>query len=123
MAKKILIVDDMDLNRVILTGILSSEYDVLEASNGREAMDIVEKEVDDIYAMFLDIVMPEMSGTEVLKYMNAKNYIEKIPVFIITGDDDADNESTCDALGAKGFVRKPFSNSAIRECLENLQNN
>ena len=118
MADKILVVDDMDLNRVILNEILSSKYEVIEACDGREALGIIRKGADDICAMFLDIVMPVMNGIEVLGAMNEEGLIGKFPVFIITGDDAEENEPVCRKLGATDFVRKPFSNSVIRESLE-----
>lgn len=70
--RTVLVVDDMQINRQILTKILSNEYDVLDAENGKVAMDILHESSDKISAILLDLIMPEMDGYEVLKRMQDK---------------------------------------------------
>ena len=65
----ILIVDDVELNRAILAELFSDIYHILEAENGREALDILEKDIDQVVMVLLDIVMPVMDGFEVLQEM------------------------------------------------------
>ena len=80
---QILIVDDSDLNRGILSAILEDEYKILEASNGEECIEIMQQFGTGIALILLDIVMPVMDGFEVLAYMNRNHWIEDIPVIMI----------------------------------------
>ncbi len=107
MKDTILIVDDMEINRVILAEGFKDEYEILEAENGKQALEQLEKEPK-IAAVLLDLVMPEMDGMEVLRHMRRANMLTHIPVFIITA---ADSEKTLmDAydLGAVDVISKPF---------------
>lgn len=70
---KILIVDDSEINRSILRDILEPEYEIIEATNGREAIDILERNLSDISIVMLDLIMPEMDGLEVLKRIDIVN--------------------------------------------------
>ena len=63
MRNKILIVDDVDINREILRSILEDEYTILEAENGKQALEIVDQEAKNMAAILLDLVMPEMEKT------------------------------------------------------------
>ena len=69
---KILIVDDDAMNRVVLSDLLTDEYDIIEAKDGNEAIEILEKKAKEITLVLLDMVMPERDGLEVLKIMNKK---------------------------------------------------
>lgn len=103
----ILIVDDMEINRVILAEGFKDEYEILEAENGIEALDILRSD-GSITAVLLDLVMPELDGMGVLKEMSKSGMLTHIPVFIITA---ADSEKTLmDAynLGAVDVISKPF---------------
>ena len=83
---KILIVDDSEMNRAILTDILQDEYDIIEARDGLEAIDVLSKDGDSIVLMLLDIVMPRMDGFSVLSKMNENNWIQNIPVINISSE-------------------------------------
>ena len=121
MAKDIiLVVDDIDLNREILLEILSDQYDVMQACNGLEAVEMVVGNEDRISLVLLDIMMPEMDGYEVLEILNGSGYLEKIPVIIITASGGDENEIRCLELGAVDFVNKPF-NPDIVKCRVNTQ--
>ena len=72
---KILIVDDSELNRALLSDMLSADFEILEAENGVEAMEILHEQELEISLMLLDIVMPVMDGFEVLSVMNQKEWI------------------------------------------------
>ena len=86
MRNKILIVDDVDINREILRSILEDEYTILEAENGKQALEIVDQEAKNMAAILLDLVMPEMDGTQVLEELNRREVIGKVPVLVISGD-------------------------------------
>ena len=72
----ILIVDDSELNRVMLAAMLGENYEILEASDGVEALSVIQKYETSIDLVLLDIVMPGMDGFEVLKVMNQKHWID-----------------------------------------------
>lgn len=86
MRYKILIVDDAYINRELLKEILRDDYDVLEAENGKEALEVIEKEKGNINAVLLDLIMPVMDGFEVLEHMQSKKILDKIPVIVISGE-------------------------------------
>jgi putative two-component system response regulator len=108
MKKKILIVDDNEINISILNNIFCNDYEILEAFNGVEALKIVEKEKMNINAILLDIVMPEIDGYKVLENLKEKNYLRHIPVIMITGEDNVQTEEKCLDMGAVDFINKPF---------------
>ena len=84
----ILVVDDIELNRDILCNSFEDKYEIKEASNGVEAIEIIEAYKDRLLAVLLDIVMPEMDGFEVMKEMNKRQLMKYIPVFLITSETD-----------------------------------
>ena len=83
MKNRILIVDDAYINRELLKEMLSENYEILEAENGKEALDIVENEKH-INGILLDLVMPVMDGFELLEELKKTDIMDKIPVMIIT---------------------------------------
>jgi PleD family two-component response regulator len=86
--RNILIVDDIDINRAILYELFHDQYNVLEAENGKAALDLIYAYGASIAVVLLDIVMPVMDGFEVLKDMIATKAIEKTPVIMITAESD-----------------------------------
>ena len=84
--KKILIVDDSEMNRALLEDMLSNDFDIIEAGNGMEAAEILSKQAEDICLMLLDIVMPVMDGFETLALMNKNGWIKQIPVIMISAE-------------------------------------
>ena len=73
--KTILIADDSEINRDVLRFIFEEQFDILESEDGAQVIDILEKERDRISMIFLDLVMPNKTGLDVLDYMNKENYI------------------------------------------------
>ena len=106
--KQILIVEDNELNRAMLVEILSSEYQVLEAENGQEALDILEHHKDDIALILLDVMMPVMDGYPFLDRVKADTELALIPVIVMTQGDSEDDEVSALAHGATDFVPKPY---------------
>ena len=105
---QILIVDDSDLNRGILSAILEDEYKILEASNGEECIEIMQQFGTGIALILLDIVMPVMDGFEVLMAMNANHTIEDTPVIMISSEDSDAAIRRSYELGASDYVNRPF---------------
>lgn len=120
MRNKILIVDDMKFNRQVLKGFLEEEYEILEAENGREAMDIIEEQRGEIAAVLLDIVMPEMDGVTVLKLLNEKQYIGDFPILVVTSEQDVNLVGQCFDYGISDFIRKPVNTDFVKQRVENL---
>ena len=83
MKEKLLIVDDAELNRAVLEELLSSEYETICACGGREAMEIMERERDNLALVLLDVMMPDIDGYEVLEYMNFNGLLKHTPVIMI----------------------------------------
>lgn len=103
----ILIVDDIEINRAVLTEIFKEDYQTIEACNGVEALEIINGE-NDISAVLLDLLMPELNGLGVLKAMNESGKIESIPVFLITAADSREMLQEGYNLGAIDVITKPF---------------
>ena len=107
--RSILVVDDNEINRGILGEIFKDQYNILEAGDGVEAMRVIEENKDNLAAVLLDIIMPEMDGYAVLEAMSQKdNLNETIPVLMITADTSTDAERTSYQKGAADVVHKPF---------------
>ena len=119
---KILIIDDSQLNQTVLRNILTSgaaaaeaatnPYIVEVAGSGREGLDKVDTFKPDL--VLLDIVMPDMSGFEVLSTLKVSRITRSIPVIIITGLSDAENEEKGLILGAVDYITKPFKEAIVR---------
>ncbi|MDD4509391.1 MAG: EAL domain-containing protein [Oscillospiraceae bacterium] len=122
MARKILIVDDNQLNRQLLRGMLSADYNIREAADGAEALLILRKDPEEFSAVLLDIVMPEMDGYEMLARMRRDKPLTHLPVIVITGSADNGTEVKALALGANDFVTKPYDAEIIRHRLWNTIN-
>lgn len=106
--KLALVVDDSELNREILEDMLEENFEVLTAENGREALSIVFERLDDLSVVLLDLVMPEMGGIEVLKFMKGHGWTDKVPVIIISGESSLEVERECFKYGIFDFLHKPF---------------
>ena len=107
--QKILIVDDSEMNRAILTGILDDGYDFLEAENGLQALDVLRAHRD-ISLVLLDIVMPELDGFGVLSVMGEQHWIDQTPVIMISAESDSMLVERAYQLGATDYISRPFDN-------------
>lgn len=119
MRNKILIIDDVDFNRDMLRIILEEDYTIVEADNGRAALDIIAQSKDGFAAILLDLLMPEMDGFEVLKELSARGITEKIPVLIISGETSVETEKKCFEMGIADFIGKPFNNMLVKKRVHN----
>ena len=101
---KILIVDDDTMNRVVLSDLLCDEYDIIEAKDGDEALEILEKQAKEITLVLLDMIMPGRDGLEVLKTMNEKGWIKGTPVVMISAETATPQVEKAFSLGVTDFV-------------------
>ncbi len=106
--KKILIAEDNLLNREMLAEILSDQYEVLQAENGREALKILEREKDSVSLILLDVMMPEMDGYTFLDYVKKDEELALLPVIVMTQSDGEEDEISALEHGATDFVPKPY---------------
>lgn len=120
MRSKVLIVDDMELNREMLTAILEEEYPIMEADSGKKAIEILEQCQDEIAVVLLDLIMPEMDGYAVLEAMKNRAWMKKIPVLVISAESKPDAERRCFQLGVSDFIHKPFDSSIVRNRIKNI---
>ena len=120
MRDKILIVDDSKFNRQVLIDILKDSYAVIEAQNGLEALKIVEGQMKEIVAVFLDINMPEMDGIAFLKVMTEKDYLGAFPVLVVTSEQSVNQVAECFEYGAADYIRKPVNTDFVKQRLQKL---
>lgn len=115
---KILIVDDIPENIRILMDVLKSEYDILAATSGEKAIELVGKN-SDIDLILLDVMMPEMDGYEVCEILKRSDSSEGIPVIFITALNEAENEERGLELGAVDYITKPINISLVKKRVKN----
>ncbi len=107
----VLIVDDEFINRELLGGMLQDEYNILYAVNGKEALEIIRESASTLSIILLDLMMPEMTGYELLEVIKADEALKQIPVIVLTAEQDAEVKSL--KLGASDFIKKPYENPEI----------
>ena len=108
---KILIVDDVDVNRLILEEILSEKYETEQAEDGVEAISVLLNSINKPHLVLLDVMMPGMDGFEVLEFMKNDQTLCKIPVIFITA---VDNEEKGLVAGAVDYISKPFEPEIVK---------
>lgn len=118
--KLVLVVDDNYMNRMILDNILCSTYSVLQAENGKEALEILKKEKENISAVLLDIVMPIMNGYTFLSEKMKDPDLIHIPVIVTTQYEDEATEVEALSRGAADFLVKPYRPTIILHRLANI---
>lgn len=117
--KKILVVDDAELNRELLYDILKDDYIVDMAGDGEEALKKLKAYYKETAALLLDLRMPRMDGFTVIEEMKRSNWIKKIPVLIISSEDSIEIENYCFELGVSDFIHKPFVPSLVKNRVKN----
>ncbi|MGN0078648.1 MAG: EAL domain-containing protein [Coriobacteriales bacterium] len=118
--RTILVVDDVELNRELVEFQLQGEFDILKASDGREALELLEQRYADISLMLLDLVMPTMTGEELLVRMQGNPLLSSVPVVVMTSEDSQEMETRCLELGASDFIRKPFEPTILHHRVRGL---
>ena len=108
--KTILVVDDEEINRAIMSAILADDFNVLEACDGKEALDILYKAEQKIDLVLLDVFMP-FDGREVLKVRQKDVNLKRTPFIVCTSDKNIEEE--CFHLGVNDFIKKPYENPDI----------
>ena len=109
--KLVLVVDDQEINRDVLEAILADEYEIIQAENGQEAMELIREHADLLSIVLLDLVMPIMDGFEVLQHIMEDETLRHIPVIVMTADKSAELKAL--QMGAADFITKPFDMSEV----------
>ena len=117
----VLIVEDVELNRDILSDMLAEDYRIEEARDGVEALEAMDRRGEEIAVVLLDLIMPRMGGLEVLEIMHERRLLEEFPVLIITGETAPEVEEKCLTLGACDFIKKPFMPALVLRRVRNAE--
>ena len=121
--KAILVVDDSTLVRNLIQKVFNDEFEVILASDGKEALDFIEtNNTDNVLGVFLDLNMPNVDGFEVLEYFKNNNLFTKIPVAIVTGDDSKETVNKAFAYPIVDVLNKPFNERDIKRIVTNIVN-
>ncbi|MDO4546611.1 MAG: diguanylate cyclase [Clostridia bacterium] len=116
----VLIVDDSEINRSILSDILQDDYYIEEASNGIDALDKVKRMGSDLSVILLDIAMPKMDGFEVLSVFKQNGMTENIPVIIISSLTSSASIDRAYDLGADEYITRPFDEKTVKRRISNI---
>jgi two-component system, chemotaxis family, chemotaxis protein CheY len=111
--KRVLVVDDDPGIRAVITTSLNRDFEIVTATNGREAVDILNRD-NHFACVLLDLQMPEMDGGSVFRTMQLNRTLSEIPVIVLTGVEDIKTQSEAMQAGVMTYFRKPFSPSQLR---------
>ena len=118
--QSMLIVDDSLIGRELLHTIFRPQFEILEASNGREALDLLKHCEDNITVVLLDLVMPETDGFDVLRQLRHNGQMTALPTVVITATEDAAILEKAFELGAWDVLTKPFNSRLIIRRISNI---
>ena len=118
--RTLLVVEDNELNREMLTAILEDSYKILPAENGAEGLEVLKDHGSAISLILLDIQMPVMDGYEFLNIVSVDTRYMDIPIIVTTSGDSDEEQIKCLSLGASDFVVKPYKPEIIRKRVEGL---
>ena len=114
MTQRILVIEDQEDNRIILRDLLTSaDFEVIEALNGQEGVDMAEAERPDLILM--DIQLPVLDGYEATRRIKAKPSLSQIPIIAVTSYALSGDEAKAMAAGCDGYITKPFSPRLLLE--------
>ncbi len=109
--RMVLVVDDEMINREILCQILKDDYDVITAMDGIKALAEIRNHRSELALIMLDLLMPGMSGLELLKLIKNTKEFNQVPVIVLTSD--RESEVACLRMGASDFISKPYPNPEV----------
>ena len=118
--RKILLVEDNEMNREIASAVLQGEFDIIEARDGVEGLELLEEHREDISVVLLDVYMPRCDGFEFLERKRADGRFDMIPVIVATASGVPADEIRCIELGANDFVVKPYNPEVMKNRIRNM---
>ncbi|MDQ3907987.1 MAG: response regulator [Acidobacteriota bacterium] len=113
--------DDPAILRLVTTLVEKEGYTVVTARDGREAIKLLQSNADFAAAIF-DVVMPQIEGPELIRYMRSEKRLMKIPVIMMTAEQNPKHTSDSFAAGAVVFLPKPFTSSQLQIMLRMIVN-
>ena len=117
--QRIIVADDVELNREILRSMLEDDYIVEVAKDGEQAIGKLREYYRETAVVLLDLQMPHTDGFAVIDEMKGKGWIKKIPVLVISGDYAVEVENRCFEMGVADFIHKPFERSIVKKRIKN----
>ena len=105
----ILVVDDDELIKKSIISVLSEEFEVIDACNGKEALDLLEHNINRVAVIVLDLIMPVMDGFQFLDEFRLHKEYDNIPIIVATSNEDWHSEKKCLEAGVWDFVMKPYN--------------
>ncbi len=118
--RKLLVIEDNDLNRGILSAILEREYEIMEAEDGQKGLELLTKHYRELSAILLDVYMPLMDGFEFMEKVKGDVMLSSVPIIVTTGSDKQETEMQCLELGASDFITKPYSPKVVMARLHSI---
>lgn len=118
--RKLLIIEDNELNRKLLAELLEDSYEVMTAVNGEEDLKLLGENYRDISAVLLDVSMPICDGFQFLDRIRDDMMLSSVPVIVITGSNRPEDEVRCLELGAVDFIRKPYNVRIVKEKINSV---
>lgn len=116
---KILVADDSEINRSILTDLLGDTFEILEAEDGSQGMEQLQRWGDQVVLALIDLTMPVMGGVQMMEAMEDRGWMEKIPVLVMFADGIPDDLTRAYELGAVDCIQRPFDAPIVRRRVEN----
>lgn len=116
--QKVLIVDDSEMNRALLTDILEGSYDVAEAEDGAQAIEVLSQNDEDFWLVLLDIIMPGIDGFGVLESIREHQWSNRVVVMMISSDGSLENINRAYSLGAFDYISRPFDAMIVHRRVE-----
>ncbi len=113
-----LIVDDAEINRVLLSQFFQGEYRILEATDGKEALELLAS--CRVNIVLVELIMPVMDGFELIAALRRSDAYTDVPIIAMTGKNDGDNEARAMEMGAADFITKPFNPTIVRSRVKNV---
>lgn len=118
--RKVLIIEDNEINREILQEVLENEFEVLMAENGQVGLDILKAHYQEISVILLDIMMPVMDGFTFLAKVKEDPALGAVPVVVMTAANEQKQEERCLELGAVEFLTKPYNPMIVLGRIRNM---
>lgn len=115
-----LLADDSKINRIMLNEIFKDSFEIYEADNGEDALNILNTEQNKIDIILLDIIMPKIDGHEFLRIKSSNENLSDIPVVVITAANNPEDEIKALDLGAVDFINNPFNSKIVKHRILNI---
>jgi DNA-binding response OmpR family regulator len=114
--------DEPDIVSLVQRFLQLDHFNTLTCSNGKEALKILEEKHEEVVLLLLDVMMPGMSGFEVLRTIKSKETYKNIKVILFTVKSFKEDKEKGNELGADGYITKPFSGNELRDYVKKILN-